>query len=45
MEEHKVGIWKGPYHGSRACIELIKRINKVTMPDVQFEIPAKRKKS
>ena len=29
MKEDKVGIWKCPYHNSRACIELINRINKI----------------
>lgn len=29
VEKDKVGIWKCPYHNSRACIEIIRRINKV----------------
>ena len=29
MKEDKVGIWKCPYHNSRACIELINRIDKM----------------
>jgi mannobiose 2-epimerase len=24
--EDKVGLWKGPYHNGRACMELLKRI-------------------
>lgn len=28
MDKDKVGIWKGPYHSGRACMEIIKRINK-----------------
>ena len=29
MNEDKVGIWKCPYHNSRACIELLRRIKKL----------------
>ena len=28
-EEDKVGVWKCPYHNSRACMEIIKRIDSV----------------
>lgn len=32
MNEDKVGIWKCPYHNTRACIELVKRIDKMLLP-------------
>jgi mannobiose 2-epimerase len=35
MDKEKVGIWKCPYHNSRACIEIIKRID--SMNDSIFE--------
>ena len=29
-QEDKVGLWKCPYHNTRACIEIINRINSQT---------------
>ena len=28
-QEEKLGIWKCPYHNSRACIEIIHRIDNI----------------
>ncbi len=27
--QDKVGMWKGPYHNGRACLELLRRLKKV----------------
>jgi mannobiose 2-epimerase len=35
MDEDKVGLWKCPYHNSRACIELIHRIRRIESTDTR----------
>jgi mannobiose 2-epimerase len=37
MDEDKVGIWKCPYHNSRACIEIINRIDRVQLKQIMYE--------
>ncbi|MGZ5189878.1 MAG: AGE family epimerase/isomerase, partial [Flavisolibacter sp.] len=32
--QDKVGIWKCPYHNSRACLEIIHRINSLLEPSI-----------
>lgn len=37
MEEDKVGLWKCPYHNSRACMEVIRRITIMTQHGQQIQ--------
>jgi mannobiose 2-epimerase len=37
MDEDEVGIWKCPYHNSRACIEIINRIDRVQLKQIMYE--------
>ena len=35
--EDKVGIWKCPYHNTRACLEIINRIKSINVPNLRAE--------
>jgi cellobiose epimerase len=34
----KVSEWKGPYHGTRACLETLKRLQSISAAEIQTEI-------
>lgn len=37
-EEDKLGIWKCPYHNSRACLQIIKRIESINITSINEAI-------